>query len=199
MNYFAHLVLAQPTVASKVGNLMGDFMRGVREEQLLPEVRQGLLNHRLVDRVTDGHPLVIESRRLFSPARRRFAGVALDVVFDHFLIRHWERFYSTPLSVEIHSDYRWLRQGVDLMPASMRLLTQRMTRHDWFGQYGDLTNIGLALDRIAGRIRFANRFTGIIEEVDQHYATLEEVFLTLYPVLQQAVAEHALEITPAAE
>ncbi|MCK0538126.1 acyl carrier protein phosphodiesterase [Alcanivorax quisquiliarum] len=199
MNYFAHLVLAQPTVASKVGNLMGDFMRGVREEQLPPAVRQGLLNHRLVDRVTDEHPLVIESRRLFSPERRRFAGVALDVVFDHFLVRHWDRIYATPLSAEIHRDYRWLREGAILMPAPMRLITRRMAQHDWFSQYGDLGNIGLALDRIAARIRFANRFTGIIEEVDQHYAELEEVFLTLYPVLQQAVAEHALEIIPSAE
>ncbi len=29
MNYFAHLTLARPTVPSKVGNLLGDFMRGV--------------------------------------------------------------------------------------------------------------------------------------------------------------------------
>ena len=50
MNYFAHLALARPTPASKVGNLLGDFMRGVREEELPPPVRQGLRNHRLVDR-----------------------------------------------------------------------------------------------------------------------------------------------------
>ncbi len=97
MNYFAHLTLARPTVPSKVGNLLGDFMRGVREPDLPEAVRLGLHNHRLVDRFTDHHPLVIESRALFSPQRRRFAGVALDVLFDHFLIRHWSRFHDTPL------------------------------------------------------------------------------------------------------
>lgn len=194
MNYFAHLTLAQPTVASKVGNLMGDFMRGVREDQLPPAVRQGLRNHRLVDRFTDQHPLVIDSRRLFSPARRRFAGVALDVLFDHFLIRHWDRFHAPALSVEIQDDYRWLRQGALLMPEPMRIVTRRMAEHDWFSQYADLHNVGMALDRIAARVRFANQFAGMIEEVDQHYAALEQVFLELYPALRTVVAESRLEI-----
>ena len=95
---------------SKVGNLLGDFMRGVREPDLPEAVRLGLHNHRLVDRFTDHHPLVIESRALFSPQRRRFAGVALDVLFDHFLIRHWSRFHDTPLAQAIDKDYRLLRR-----------------------------------------------------------------------------------------
>ena len=44
MNHFAHLVLARPTVASTVGNLLGDFARGVDTDSLPPRVRAGLLD-----------------------------------------------------------------------------------------------------------------------------------------------------------
>ncbi|WP_101675374.1 acyl carrier protein phosphodiesterase [Alloalcanivorax mobilis] len=193
MNYFAHLALAQPTVASKVGNLMGDFMRGVQPEALPEPVRQGLHNHRLVDRFTDHHPLVIDSRRRFSDQRRRFAGVALDVLFDHFLIRHWSRFHERPLQEAIDENYRLLLTGAPLMPEAMRATTRHMVEHDWFNRYAELEGIGRALDRIAARIRFTNRFQGMLEEIHAHHDELEAVFLTLYPQLRQVVRAEALE------
>jgi acyl carrier protein phosphodiesterase len=196
MNYFAHLALAQPTVASKVGNLLGDFMRGVREDELAEPVRRGLHNHRLVDRFTDHHPLVVEGRQRFSVRRRRFAGVALDVLFDHFLIRHWARFDDRPLQAVIDENYRLLQRGTALMPETMRITTRHMAEHDWFNHYAQLDNVGRALDRIAARIRFANQFHGALEEILEHHDHLERVFLELYPQLRAHVTAEALEPPP---
>lgn len=193
MNYFAHLTLARPSAASKVGNLLGDFMRGVREETLPEPVRLGLHNHRLVDRFTDSHPLVVESRRLFSPPRRRFAGVALDVLFDHFLIRHWSSFHHRPLQAVIEADYGWLRQGEALMPGPMRCTTRRMTEYDWINHYRELDNVGRALDRIAERVRFTNRFQGALEDIHEHHDRFEQAFLSLYPALCETVKSEGPE------
>jgi acyl carrier protein phosphodiesterase len=65
MNYFAHLVLSQPTVESTVGNLLGDFAKGVKREALNPAVSFGLDNHRAVDRFTDAHESIQALKRLF--------------------------------------------------------------------------------------------------------------------------------------
>ena len=92
MNHFAHLVLSQPTVESTVGNLLGDFARGLDQSTLSPAVLAGLKNHRAVDRFTDNHPKVNALKQCFSKKRRRFAGIALDVYFDHLLMRHWHQF-----------------------------------------------------------------------------------------------------------
>ena len=70
MNYLAHLTLAQPSVPSKVGNVLGDFMRGAVVSELSEPLRRGLDNHRLVDRFTDHHPWVMAQRRGFSARRR---------------------------------------------------------------------------------------------------------------------------------
>lgn len=193
MNYFAHLTLARPSAESKVGNLLGDFMRGVRAQDLPEAVQLGLENHRLVDRLTDGDPRVMASRKLFSPQRRRFAGVALDVLFDHFLIRHWDRFHHRPLQTVIAADYQWLREGEPLMPEPMRLTTRRMVEYDWINHYRELENVGRALDRIAARVRFANRFEGALEDILEHHDHFENVFLDLYPRLQAVVKRRGLE------
>jgi len=194
MNHFAHLVLAQPTVESTVGNLLGDFARGVDADALAPPVRAGLLNHRAVDRFTDNHPLVMEMKRGFSRERRRFAGIALDIYFDHLLIDYWERFEQRPLERLIGGFYRRMAAGQALMPGQdMRRVTRRMIEHDWFRSYRELDAIAASLDRVAARIRFANRFANAIEDLQRNDELIRQGFLEFYPQLRRHVAEQAIE------
>ena len=188
MNYFAHLVLSQPTVESTVGNLLGDFAKGVKREVLSPAVTSGLDNHRAVDRFTDAHESIQALKRLFSPERRRFAGIALDVYFDHLLMRHWAEFDTRSLEQVIAEFYQRMTEGQSLMPsAHMRNTTQRMVEYDWFGSYRDIDSIAHALDRIAARLRFKNRFDNSIEDILTNQGEIDTVFLTFFPLLKRQV------------
>lgn len=183
MNHFAHLYLARPTVESRVGNLLGDFARGVDTGKLSGPVLEGLINHRAVDAFTDSHPEVIACKRLFSSQRRRFAGVALDILFDHYLLRHWQHFGLQPRPEFIAELYRDLEAGQALMPPPMARTTRLMVDHDWFNAYAELESVGRALDRVAARIRFAHHFAGIIDEIRPLDGELEARFLAFFPDL----------------
>ncbi|MBU2963927.1 ACP phosphodiesterase [Amphritea sp. 2_MG-2023] len=180
MNFFAHLVLAKPTVESRVGNLLGDFARGVDIQSLPEEVREGLMNHRRVDQFTDQHPEVIQLKGYFSVQRRRFSGIALDVLFDHFMLKHWQQFSHVPVDQVIETLYEDLIAGQSLMPERMQLVTQRLVDTDWFRAYQELDGVAYALDRIAGRIRFRHDFNGIGEELILHYPQLEAGFSVFF-------------------
>ena len=194
MNHFAHLVLAQPTLESTVGNLLGDFARGVDPELLPRAVHDGLRNHRAVDRYTDSHPRVQEMKRGFSRRRRRFAGIALDIYFDHLLINHWSRFDARDVEPLIEAFYRRMIDGRGLMPGEqMRRVTRRMVEYDWFGSYRDIDAVAESLDRVAGRIRFENRFAGAIEELQRHHDLICEGFFEFYPELRRHVEKLGLE------
>ncbi|MCC5450406.1 ACP phosphodiesterase [Rheinheimera sp. UJ51] len=193
MNYLAHLALAQPTASSLVGNLLGDFSKGVCLVSLALSIKAGLANHRAVDAFTDADNAICLAKRQFSPTRRRFAGVALDVLFDHFLTVHWSRFYAEPFSRAKLALYQQLAHAEPLMPAQMLWTMQKVRQQDWFESYQQLPRVGMALDRIAQRIRFANQFAGIITEITPRYTELEQVFLDFYPRLQQHVRQQALE------
>jgi len=194
MNHFAHLVLSKATVESTVGNLLGDFARGVDADSLPAPVRAGLLNHRAVDRYTDCHPLVLEMKRSFSPRRRRFAGIALDIYFDHLLLTHWEQFDQRDLDQLISDFYQRMTAGQSLMPGEeMRRVTRRMVDYDWFGSYRDADAIAESLDRVAARIRFANDFDNAIEELQRHHEQIRDGFLEFYPQLQHHISEQGLE------
>jgi acyl carrier protein phosphodiesterase len=194
MNHFAHLVLSRPTVESAVGNLLGDFARGVDMQSLPEPVRAGLLNHRAVDRFTDSHPLVLQMKRGFSRKRRRFAGIALDIYFDHLLLEHWHCFDRRDPENVIAEFYRRMEAGRSLMPRDdMRRATRRMIEFDWFGSYRDIDVIAKSLDRVAGRIRFDNDFDNAIEDLQRNRDSIRDGFLEFFPQLQRHVAEQAIE------
>ena len=196
MNHFAHLVLARPTVESTVGNLLGDFARGVDADRLPPPVRAGLLNHRSVDRFTDSHPLVAEMKAAFSRRRRRFAGIALDIYFDHLLMQYWERFESRPLETVIDAFYRRMTAGRPLMPRDeMRRVTRRMIDYDWFGSYRERDAVAEAIDRVAARVRFPHAFDNAIEDLERHDEFIRDGFLAFFPELRAHIASEGIEPT----
>lgn len=175
---------------------MGDFCRGVDLQSLPNSVKLGIENHRFVDRFTDQHEEVRRLKRLMSPQRSRFAGIMIDMVFDHFLIMHWTRFSTQSFQQDCCHYYVDLKKGQHLMPARMLRVTSRVIEHDWFASYAELEGIGFALDRIAERIRFKHEFAGSVSELMMHKREIEEGFLRFFPELIQAVSKREIETSP---
>ncbi len=193
MNYLAHLFLAQPNADSHFGNLLGDFGGKTHAQDLSIAVKLGLDNHYLVDKFTDSHNDVKQAKDFFSAKRRRFSGIALDVLFDHFLIRHWSQFSETPLARFKQNSYALLNENLSFMPSKMQQVVTNMTKNDWFKEYETIEGIGIALDNIAKRIRFTNQFSGSIEDINNNYLQLEKVFLAFFPELINHVYLNRLE------
>mgnify|MGYP000548355435 CR=1 FL=1 len=110
MNHLAHVFLAPDSPEARVGSILGDFTRGVDLSTLPDPVKQGVRHHRAVDSFTDQHPDVLASKQVFSRQRRRFAGVALDILYDHFLLKHWDRFSEIEQEAFIRGIYNELQQ-----------------------------------------------------------------------------------------
>lgn len=193
MNYLAHLALAQPTSESVHGNLLGDFMKGSSIEQFSMPVQRGLQNHRFVDKYTDHHPEIHSVKNKFSAERRRFAAIIIDVSFDHYLIRHWSRFYEQSFAQFCEQRYALLEQALPYMPVTMQSTVNSLLKHRWLDVYATPQGLSGALDNTATRIRFKHRFSGSIEEVLKHYHVLEQTFLSFYPQLMRSVSEQKIE------
>ena len=183
MNYLAHLLISPEDSLSRLGNIMADFMRGVDPEALPEEVWEGIQLHRSVDGFTDSHEVVRDLRKFFSPGKRRFSGIVLDVVFDHFLIKHWEKYTSEDFNIFVDKCYADLWQHRELMPPRMEMVVGWMIKRDWIRSYAELDHVGRALDGLAGRLKLKHDFHGSIEEVHEHSESIEAGFLTFFPEL----------------
>ena len=196
MNYLAHLYLARPDHEAMLGALLGDFVFGKAALQDWGEVeRREIVIHRRVDRYTDEHPQVVEARRLFGEGRQRYAGIALDVYYDHCLARDWGRHCEIPLDAFTAPFYRYLLSRVDELPERLRRIAPLMAAHDWLGSYRERASVDLAVTRIATRLsRNGERLVECLDDLRRHEDTIRAGFDRFFPQLADHVS--SLRNTP---
>ena len=183
MNYLAHLYFAEPTPESMAANLMGDFVKGRLAPDWHPELREGVMLHRRIDGFTDSHPVFLRSAARLSRQRRRFAGIIIDIAYDHFLCRHWQHFHDVSRQQYIACCYTLLGRYQGFMPDPMRRLLDRLIPQDWLNAYAEREQISYVLDRVAHRLSRPELMLGAGEEFEACYAELEEDFLVFFPAL----------------
>jgi acyl carrier protein phosphodiesterase len=181
MNYLAHLLLAGPEPEALLGAMMGDFVKGPLGPHYPPAITRALALHRRVDTFTDAHPVTAVSRARISPQRRRFAGIMVDLFYDHFLARDWAAHASEPLDTFTRRVYALLEQHEGLLPERLRSIAPRMAEYDWLGSYVQVESIHAALDRMSLRLKRENRLAGGGAELEEHYAALEADFRMFFP------------------
>jgi acyl carrier protein phosphodiesterase len=87
MNFLAHALLAGDSPALVVGGVVGDWIKGPLPGALPDDLARGVALHRAIDTFAETHPAFCLSRARMSPARRRYAGVLVDIFWDHLLAR----------------------------------------------------------------------------------------------------------------
>ncbi|MCW8904955.1 acyl carrier protein phosphodiesterase [Sedimenticola sp.] len=186
MNYLAHLFLASEDPDERLGSLIADFTRGRLQtlaKDYPPGVMWGIALHRRVDRFTDDNPWVVQSRRRIAAPYRRYSGIILDILYDHFLSSYWSEFSGQDRQSFIQDIYRLLDRRRNDLPARLGALVPRMQREDWLGSYAEFEVIGQVYQRMSQRMRQPNRLAGAMEEVRRHYPELAQDFRQFFPEL----------------
>ncbi len=180
MNFLAHAVLAGPDPWLRLGGFLGDFLHGAPPEHWPRELRRGVLLHRAIDGFTDRHPDVVEARHSFQPPYRRFAGIALDVWFDHCLARDFTRWtglplaeYSDELLALLHGHDRWLTP-------ELRRFREYMQLHRLPAGYADADCLQQVLAGLSRRLRFANPLAHMLVPLQARSKALQPVFERLF-------------------
>lgn len=186
MNWLAHLRLSPPSPSPllRLGNLCGDFVAGVDLATLHPELRRGIAMHRAIDRCVDAHPAVRAARDRVAPPFRRFAPVLLDVFFDHFLARDWERCGDgASLVAFVDGVHRDLDEHCALLPPELQAALPRFSRDGWLLAYASHEGLGRVLAAMGKRVRRANPLAQGVDVLRAHEKEFARAFAVLWPEL----------------
>ncbi|WP_374554842.1 ACP phosphodiesterase [Thermomonas sp.] len=190
MNYLAHAWLARHSDDAILGALLGDFVFGQSAlADWPPAVRAEIVRHRRIDRYTDDHPAVVATRMRFGDLRR-YAGIVLDVYFDHCLARDWARWDATPLDAFTGRIYRILDERRGRLPPRLAALAPRMAAHDWLGSYARRESVDAAVRGISTRLsRNGDRLVACLERLRTDEAHVQAAFAAFFPDLLRAADE----------
>ena len=187
LNFLAHLLLSGPDPELRLGNVLADFVKGRAREALAPGVRRGIACHRVIDAFTDAHPIVAVSKGRISQEHRRFAGVLVDVFYDHLLARRWTLHAATPLDAFTAEVYSGLRRHAGTVPTHARGALRRMEEQDWLGSSATLSGVERALSRISMRLGRPGLLTPAVPDLAAQIDDLDADFQRFFPEVRRAV------------
>lgn len=193
MNFLAHLHLAHLADSSLSGNLLADFVRGNPQQDYPANIVDGIYMHRRIDVMTDNLPQVKEAREWFRPETRRVAPITLDVMWDHFLSRHWAQI-SPEIALPEFTRYAHAEVATILPDAPARFLTlnEHLWSERWLERYGEMDFIQRVLNGMASRRPKLDALRDSWHDLDAHYDALETRFWQFYPQMMAQAKNKAL-------
>jgi acyl carrier protein phosphodiesterase len=183
MNYLAHLFLAGDDDEAKIGELLGDFEKGNISGKYGKGIEIDIAIHRKIDCYTDSHPIIKEAKRLFPDGKRRYAGILLDVFYDHMLAKNWKHYSRTNLEDFTNHVYSILLMNKSILPVNLNEIVPIMIQQDWLTSYQELSGFEIAIHRISRRLKHRNSLSECLSEIEEHYDFLTSSFNAFFPQL----------------
>lgn len=182
MNFLAHAWLARGgNDAFLYGNMIADGVKGDPGDGWPAEIARGIRHHRRVDAWVDGHTVIREVRARAPRPQRRVVGIALDLVWDHFVARDHAD------AALIARCYRVLEsQGT--APDRLAPMIPVLIEDDWLTRYADFEFTCRAIVGLGRRLSGPNRLAELVPWLRTDYSALERDFRQLWPALNQALS-----------
>ncbi len=190
MNHLAHFALAPDGDQARSGTWLGDFVRGSDLSAWPPAIEQAIRLHRRIDSFTDTHALTLDARRSLPAPLRRYAGILLDVYFDHLLIRDWPRWHSVTLQDYSNDLHACLARIAPALPEPAGRVAHGMATRHGLTACASPTGMARVLARIGSRLSKPVALDEALPALVAAHTALETAFEHFFPLLQAEAARY---------
>jgi acyl carrier protein phosphodiesterase len=183
MNFLAHIYLSGDDENIRLGNFIGDYIKGSNYNKFPSAVKTGILLHRKIDHFTDSHPIVLQHKILFYKRYHKYAGIITDILYDHFLAHEWYKFSDVSYDDYLEGIYEWLNSNILNIPSELRKLVPNIIHNNWFGAYKTIEGLESVLIGMSKGTSLPpeNKFAIFI--IQKHYHDLRHDFFRYFPEL----------------
>ena len=185
MNFLAHIYLSNNNDLIKIGNFMADGIRGKHYEHLPSDVQKGIVLHRAIDTFTDSHPIFRESTKRLHEKYHHYAGVIVDVFYDHFLAKNWHQYSDEKLDDFVGRFYQSLRDNYDCLTEKTQSMMPYMIKYNWLVNYQYKEGIARILLQMDNRTKNSSKMQYSVEELDIYYNDFEREFTEFFVDLRK--------------
>ncbi|MFT4683018.1 MAG: acyl carrier protein phosphodiesterase [Flavobacteriales bacterium] len=189
MNYLAHIFLSGEDPDLLAGNFMGDFIKGSDYNNYPKGIANGMVFHRFIDSFTDQHAESALLREKLRPTCGRYAGIALDMIYDYYLAEGWSDYSKLKLDDFANDTYLCLENYYEIMPADCQFLYAEMRKTNWLVAYKSAEGMSKAMNGLNRRLGGESGLPATIPLLESPQLALREGFKRFFPELEKACLE----------
>lgn len=174
MNYLAHLYFSPKNPRWMAGNFLADNMRLDEYRLVSREIQKGVQIHRWIDDFTDSHPTFSEHRKRLYPLYGKYAGVVLDIIYDHLLYLNWDHLQAGSFDTFTSGVYRDLRPVAPELPARLQEFLDYFCQRQWLDVYTTHQGMNNVLSRVNKKLSFPVDISTAMEETADYLPEWQE-------------------------
>ncbi len=184
MNFLAHIYLSFSDEEITLGNFIADSIRGNKFKHLPDRIQKGILLHRAIDTFTDAHPVPRRSSKRLHARYSHYSRVIVDIFYDHFLAKNWNRYSDIPLETYVANFYVLLQENFELLPTGVKRMMPYMIADNWLLNYAGVEGIGRVLNGMNRRTDHKSGMNMAVEDLTDHYEAFEAEFTEFFSELE---------------
>lgn len=195
MNFLAHLYLSFDEPALLIGNFITDFMKKPKEiAALAPEIRQGVALHHHIDRFTDTHPNVLDSKRRLYDRHGKYASVIVDIFYDYLLSKNWKTYQTESLQTFAQRTYAIFEAHKEALPPRVQPAVNNLIEYDWLTGYAAPDSLSYVFHRVAQRTSFSSNIAEAPKDLFKEEAAFNDDFQHFFPELLESCKQFVADL-----
>ena len=181
MNYLSHIYLSGESEEIKLGNFIGDFVKGQQFLKYPPNVAKGILLHRQIDAFTDSHPIVNECIMKLRPRFGKHSGIVIDIFLDHFLAVNWHHYSFEKLPTFTKRFHAVLLSNFFQLPSQVKMFLPFLIQNKRLQSYASFEGIEKTLRIMAQRTSLPSETEFAIKILEDEYSFFNQAFNQFFP------------------
>ncbi len=196
MNFLAHIYLSGNIDEIKIGNFIGDYVKGNKHHIYPENIKNGILLHRFIDSFTDKNTYTFDSKSLFAPKYRKYAGVVIDIVYDYFLASNWGKYSFLSLREFIDNFHGLLVRNNEMLPKEVQDFVPRLIKNDRIYSYKDIEGIRSVLSTMSKYTSLPDHSDFAITILENNHEFLKQNFFLFFnDIIYYIKTVHNIDIT----
>jgi len=140
--------------------------------------------HRRLDKLIDELSVVKQAKLLFRRQNQRVAPITLDIVWDHFLAKHWTHYINHISLADFNLNIKaTIDKDIILFPQEFVHFMDHLWQGQWLINYANIDFIRRVLSGMASQRPKLVALRDTFPDFTHNYAQLEQIFLDFYPQL----------------
>jgi acyl carrier protein phosphodiesterase len=193
MNFLAHIYLSGENELITIGNFMADGIKGKDYLNYSRDIQTGILLHREIDTFTDAHKTVRLSTKRLHRKYGHYAGVIVDILYDHFLASNWQVYSKSPLDIYVDEFYDSLERNFEILPLRIKRLMPYLISDNWLLSYATIEGITKVLEGMNRRTQNRSKMHQAVDDLEEFYDEFGIEFTNFFKELID-FSEHKLKI-----
>lgn len=181
MNYLSHIYLSGESEEIKIGNFIGDFVKGKQYLKYPPNIAKGILLHRQIDSFTDSHSIVNECIVKLRPGFGKYSGIVIDIFLDHFLAVNWHHYSFEKLSSFTKQFHAILLSNFFQLPSQVKMFLPFLIQNKRLQSYASFQGVEKTLRIMVQRTSLPSETEFAIKILEDEYQFFNKAFNQFFP------------------